>query len=695
MIWTNFFRGLKEADLIPFDPETHPEGVQLYERQSVHVGDKTVLTLVPTELPYEIAAKIPFYFMVNEEKKTFVTLEDGRVIFIEGPGGGGGASRQLSTNEQTLIDGITAMNEMISRHRPPEGTVYSNMYDLVLKNGRFFTPPQGAGLPEDVNPGQMKECYRNAALEASGKYIYTEGYALAEGLPLPFEHAWLTTKDGQVIDPTWSDGRGVAYFGVQLSEKWIWEMIKGSGEWGVLHNFGNAIELLKNGLPPGATYEEKRFVTLEDGRVIFIEGPGGGAGSAGQYVMFPEWAGWESESSIEASWVEANNVDPWEALEFGQNLHMEVINWSGHDRVWCAQSAIEDYLQTGADLLLMRENGELKGIAAVDMEYDDWYAHLDYLATKGPGYGRRMMVKIMEYVYMAGKGCHWISLAEAWGFYEHLGFDEDYDGEFSFKIDPDDVKEWLHMQAQEKSLVDMEPESGVFAVKYPEQREKRFVTLEDGRVIFIEGPGEGGGGAVGEAETELDRLARGIAEKASSYEPALTEFMVEFAEENGGTLKGLNHRLKTHSSIVSKIKRYQDELGVGPEEASLNVSDAVRYTIVFEPDDLVDKATEMQEQLEQAGWTKYDHKWKNYYTSSGPYRGYNTMYVNKEGLRFELQFHTEESLRRKRLSHELYVQYRELAKGLERALLEKQAAGVWDGFIAPEDYEDLLGRAMP
>jgi hypothetical protein len=103
----------------------------------------------------------------------------------------------------------------------------------------------------------------------------------------------------------------------------------------------------------------------------------------------------------------------------------------------------------------------------------------------------------------------------------------------------------------------------------------------------------------------------------------------------------------------------------------------------------------MQAQLEQSGWDRYDHKWKNYFTSDGPYRGYNTMYVNKTGQRFELQFHTSESLGRKTLSHSLYSRYRGMSRGPERNNLERQTEAVWTGFNNPANFGMLQGMAMP
>lgn len=47
-------------------------------------------------------------------------------------------------------------------------------------------------------------------------------------------------------------------------------------------------------------------------------------------------------------------------------------------------------------------------------------------------------------------------------------------------------------------------------------------------------------------------------------------------------------------------------------------------------------------------------------SSNVQYRGVNTQLKNKDGYKFELQFHTEQSLLVKEENHKLYEQYRVL-----------------------------------
>lgn len=78
---------------------------------------------------------------------------------------------------------------------------------------------RAAALPDNVRKGPMGECYRNATLLVMQRndLDYAEGYAQNAKIPgLTYQHAWAVTKDGTVVDPTWSeDSANNKYFGVR------------------------------------------------------------------------------------------------------------------------------------------------------------------------------------------------------------------------------------------------------------------------------------------------------------------------------------------------------------------------------------------------------------------------------------------------------------------------------------------------
>ena len=82
----------------------------------------------------------------------------------------------------------------------------------------------------------------------------------------------------------------------------------------------------------------------------------------------------------------------------------------------------------------------------------------------------------------------------------------------------------------------------------------------------------------------------------------------------------------------------------------------MRYTFTYSPDGYADGVRADVERLKASGFEEI--KLKNLWSSS-QYKGINTQWRRPEtGLRFEVQFHTEESLQAKELTHGAYERLR-------------------------------------
>lgn len=107
---------------------------------------------------------------------------------------------------------------------------------FILKNGRLW-PNIVAPLPEGVEHGRMKECFRNAANLALGfyrnEYIYCEGYAISI---IPVMHAWCVDLQGNVIDPTWNNGTAVGseYYGIAIKAMYLQERLVKQKHYGLI-----------------------------------------------------------------------------------------------------------------------------------------------------------------------------------------------------------------------------------------------------------------------------------------------------------------------------------------------------------------------------------------------------------------------------------------------------------------------------
>ena len=87
---------------------------------------------------------------------------------------------------------------------------YRNVYDFVLREGRFFEPQP---RPDLITLRHIGECFRNAFLTMMKTGLqYAEGYAVV-GSKNPVLHAWNVDAEGSVIDSTW-EPVGSIYFGI-------------------------------------------------------------------------------------------------------------------------------------------------------------------------------------------------------------------------------------------------------------------------------------------------------------------------------------------------------------------------------------------------------------------------------------------------------------------------------------------------
>ena len=200
-------------------------------------------------------------------------------------------------------------------------------------------------------------------------------------------------------------------------------------------------------------------------------------------------------------------------------------------------------------------------------------------------------------------------------------------------------------------------------------------------------PGMGGGKA-------LDaRLTKSLYGKAQAAEKQLTPAIQGAVEGVGGSMYGLDFRLKRPESIQGKLYRDAEESGTDIRTAAKNMTDTVRYTAIFDANNFVEGVNDVQTRLEQDGWQQYDTKYRNYWTPGNPYQGYNTVMINpKTGMRFELQYHTPKSIQAKEKAHKLYEEARELPAGDPKRLqLERQMVGLWDSVDRPANWENLPG----
>lgn len=160
-----------------------------------------------------------------------------------------------------------------------------------------------------------------------------------------------------------------------------------------------------------------------------------------------------------------------------------------------------------------------------------------------------------------------------------------------------------------------------------------------------------------------------ILKSAREKEPKIT---ADLKSIEGVKLDGLENRLKTEESAITKIKREKIEDKTKEnwtdEEIVGEMWDLVRYTQVAEADDLAEKAGKTLDELKSKGYKV--HVIKNFWlpevnhNGKVAYRGVNVKLISPDGQKMELQFNTPKNLDIKyNKMHAVYEKQRVLEEG--------------------------------
>ena len=147
------------------------------------------------------------------------------------------------------------------------------------------------------------------------------------------------------------------------------------------------------------------------------------------------------------------------------------------------------------------------------------------------------------------------------------------------------------------------------------------------------------------------QLATDVRTTAEFAEPAITALM-ESLEGEGRYLIGLSHKLKGLDSLQRKIISDSVNDNISLQQAASKIGDSVRYTLICPQATLSTDVIDSVRTLVEQGYKIL--KFKNTF-GSDQYNGINMSVLAPSGVKFELQFHTEQSFTTKEvLTHTLY-----------------------------------------
>lgn len=191
-----------------------------------------------------------------------------------------------------------------------------------------------------------------------------------------------------------------------------------------------------------------------------------------------------------------------------------------------------------------------------------------------------------------------------------------------------------------------------------------------------------------EKETEAEKVSISMLKSAKRVEPAITEDLKRISKEANGSIAGLDYRIKTKESLKRKIFKDAIEKDVTVKESANEIHDVLRYTTLFDNKTFVNDYKSMKTLLINDGYAII--KVKNTWKKGSPYKGINTT-IEKNGVKFEMQYHTAESFDLKNGSlHKLFEKDRELnTKPKDRAKLNQSMIKMSSKLETPPGIEEI------
>lgn len=169
-------------------------------------------------------------------------------------------------------------------------------------------------------------------------------------------------------------------------------------------------------------------------------------------------------------------------------------------------------------------------------------------------------------------------------------------------------------------------------------------------------------------------LANNIYHRAKVKEPVITKDLKNALRKTSAKFYGFEHRLKTKESIERKINTDSKEKNISIKEAS-RIKDAVRYTALSKDSDFVKNYNTIKTSLQDKGYTEV--RCRNYFDmynkGLAKHKAVQSVFSDKDGYLFELQFQTPSSQNAKDKKVPIYEEARNPNTSPERKKqLEKQ-----------------------
>lgn len=164
-----------------------------------------------------------------------------------------------------------------------------------------------------------------------------------------------------------------------------------------------------------------------------------------------------------------------------------------------------------------------------------------------------------------------------------------------------------------------------------------------------------------------DKFAKYVRTKAEIYEPKITMDMKSL-ENSNSKLVGLDYKLKGEDSLSRKIISDSIDDTISYTKSATNIGDSVRYTLVISDEMYTSEIKKSLDSLVDKGYKV--NKFKNFW-GEDIYQGINVSLISPDGIKMELQFHTNDSfITKEKLNHIYY----EIARNKSATEIEQSIA---------------------
>ncbi|APP00702.1 type III secretion system effector XopAD [Xanthomonas perforans] len=186
--------------------------------------------------------------------------------------------------------------------------------------------------------------------------------------------------------------------------------------------------------------------------------------------------------------------------------------------------------------------------------------------------------------------------------------------------------------------------------------------------------------------------AQALLRRARQMEPQVTDMLQNIAARHGGQLAGTQHQLKSYGSLQDKLKQRMALKKQPLDEAAASVNDALRYSVVLEPQGFTAGLRATLAALDDQGHARV--KLTNQFTDYPPvFKAINVTLRSPEGALWEIQFHTPETFALKERFHDLYKRAHALALGgasrSEQRKLQAPALEAFKRVASPPECEEI------